>query len=80
VMEVACIGVPNEKSTEMVKIFVVKKDPTLTAERILAYCRENLTGYKVPKMIEFRDELPKSNVGKILRRPLRDEEMEKLKK
>ncbi|MBC7568417.1 MAG: AMP-binding protein [Spirosoma sp.] len=80
VMEVACIGIPNEKSTEMVKIFVVKKDPALTAEQITAYCRENLTAYKVPKMIEFRDELPKSNVGKILRRPLRDEEMEKLKK
>jgi len=80
VLEVACIGVPNEKSTEVVKIFVVKKDPALTAEEITAYCRENLTGYKMPKMIEFRDELPKSNVGKILRRPLRDEEMEKLKK
>lgn len=78
VLEVACIGVPNEKSTEVVKIFVVKKDPALTAEEITAYCRENLTGYKVPKMIEFRDELPKSNVGKILRRPLRDEEIAKL--
>ena len=80
VSEVACIGIPNEKSTEMVKIFVVKKNPALTTEEITAYCRENLTGYKVPKMIEFRDELPKSNVGKILRRPLRDEEMAKLKK
>ena len=80
VLEVACIGIPNEKSTEVVKIFVVKKDQNLTAEEITAYCRENLTGYKIPKMIEFRDELPKSNVGKILRRPLRDEEMAKLKK
>ncbi|WP_460942463.1 AMP-binding protein [Spirosoma daeguense] len=80
VMEVACIGVPDEKSTEVVKIFVVKKDPELTAEAIKAYCRENLTPYKIPRMIEFRNELPKSNVGKILRRPLRDEEMEKLKK
>ncbi len=77
VMEVACIGVPDPKSTEVVKIFVVRKDPALTAETIKAYCRENLTPYKVPRMIEFRDELPKSNVGKILRRPLRDEEMAK---
>lgn len=77
VMEVACIGVPDAKSTEVVKIFVVRKDPALTAETIKAYCRENLTPYKVPRMIEFRDELPKSNVGKILRRPLRDEEMAK---
>ncbi|MBD2703850.1 AMP-binding protein [Spirosoma sp. BT702] len=80
VLEVACIGVPDEKSTEVVKIFVVKKDPNITADDIKAYCRENLTPYKVPRAIEFRNELPKSNVGKILRRPLRDEEMEKLKK
>ena len=80
VLEVACIGVPDEKSTEVVKIFVVKKDPNLTVETIKAYCRENLTPYKVPRIIEFRSELPKSNVGKILRRPLRDEELEKLKK
>ncbi|CAN5662613.1 long-chain-fatty-acid--CoA ligase FadD [soil metagenome] len=80
VLEVACIGVPDEKSTEVVKIFVVKKDPNLTVETIKAYCRENLTPYKVPRIIEFRNELPKSNVGKILRRPLRDEELEKLKK
>ncbi|GAB4037411.1 AMP-binding protein [Spirosoma jeollabukense] len=80
VLEVACIGVPDEKSTEVVKIFVVKKDPNLTVETIKAYCRENLTPYKVPRVIEFRNELPKSNVGKILRRPLRDEELEKLKK
>ncbi len=80
VSEVACIGVPDEKSTEVVKIFVVKKDPNLTTETIKAFCRENLTAYKVPRIIEFRNELPKSNVGKILRRPLRDEELEKLKK
>lgn len=73
VLEVACVGVPDEKSTEAVKIFVVKKDATLTAEAIKAYCKENLTGYKCPKHIEFRDELPKTNVGKILRRALRDE-------
>lgn len=80
VLEVACIGVPDEKSTEVVKIFVVKKDPALAAETIKTFCRENLTAYKVPRIIEFRDELPKSNVGKILRRPLRDEELEKIKK
>lgn len=73
VLEVAAIGVPNEHSGEVVKIFVVKRDPTLTKEELIAHCREYLTGYKVPKIIEFRDELPKSNVGKILRRELRDE-------
>lgn len=71
VLEVAAIGVPDERSGEAVKIFVVRKDPALTAEALTAYCRENLTGYKVPHHIEFRDELPKSNVGKILRRELR---------
>jgi len=77
---VACVGVPDPKSTETVKIFVVKKDPALTEETIRTFCRENLTSYKVPRLIEFRSELPKSNVGKILRRPLRDEEIEKQKK
>ncbi len=77
--EVACIGVPDDKSTEVVKIFVVKKEPNLTADTIKAFCRENLTAYKVPRLIEFRDELPKTNVGKILRRALRDEEMVKVK-
>jgi long-chain acyl-CoA synthetase len=77
VLEVACVGVPDEKTTEAVKIFVVKKDPNLTAEQVQAYCRENLTAYKCPKHIEFRDELPKTNVGKILRRSLRDEELAK---
>jgi len=72
VLEVAAVGVPDEKSGEAVKIFVVKRDASLTAEAIIAYCRENLTGYKVPKQVEFRSELPKTNVGKILRRALRD--------
>jgi len=71
VLEVAAIGVPDERSGEAVKIFVVRKDPALTAESLTAHCRESLTGYKVPHYIEFRDELPKSNVGKILRRELR---------
>lgn len=74
VLEVACIGVPSEKSGEIVKIFVVRKDPALTEQDVLDYCRENLTAYKIPKQVEFRDELPKTNVGKILRRALRDEE------
>lgn len=78
--EVACIGVPDARSTEIVKIFVVKKDPALTEESIKAFCRENLTGYKVPKQVEFRTELPKTNVGKILRRALREEELAKLAK
>jgi long-chain acyl-CoA synthetase len=72
VLEVAAIGVPDEKSGEAVSIFVVKKDPTLTEEDVKAFCKENLTGYKRPRYIEFRDDLPKSNVGKILRRELRD--------
>jgi long-chain acyl-CoA synthetase len=63
--------VPDEKSGEAVKIFVVRKDPNLGADELRTYCKENLTGYKVPRQIEFRDELPKSNVGKILRRELR---------
>ena len=73
VAEVAAIGIPDEHSGEVVKIFVVKKDPALTEEKLKEYCRENLTGYKRPKVIEFRDALPKTNVGKILRRELRDE-------
>lgn len=71
VLEVAAIGVPDEKSTEAVKIFVVAKDPSLTAEELIAFCKTNLTAYKVPRSVEFRTELPKSNVGKILRRELR---------
>jgi len=72
VLEVAAVGVPDEKSGEAVKIVVVKKDPSLTADAIKAFCKENLTGYKLPKVVEFRTELPKTNVGKILRRELRD--------
>jgi long-chain acyl-CoA synthetase len=73
VMEVAAVGVPDEHSGEAVKLYVVKKDPALTAEHLIAHCKENLTGYKLPRKIEFRSELPKTNVGKILRRALRDE-------
>jgi long-chain acyl-CoA synthetase len=73
VLECACIGVPDANSGEAVKIFVVRKDPTLTVDQLMAYCKEQFTGYKRPKYIEFRDELPKTNVGKILRRELRDE-------
>ena len=72
VLECAVIGVPDEKSGEAVMLFVVKKDPNLTKEILTAYCAEELTGYKRPKYIEFRSELPKTNVGKILRRELRD--------
>ncbi|MBP6563435.1 MAG: AMP-binding protein [Neisseriaceae bacterium] len=74
VLEVACIGVAHPRSGEALKLFIVSKSPSLKAEDIIAYCRENLTAYKVPKLIEFREELPKTNVGKILRRALRDEE------
>ncbi|CAI2442408.1 long-chain-fatty-acid--CoA ligase FadD [Serratia ficaria] len=74
VLECAAIGVPSEVSGEAVKICVVKKDASLTKEELLTHCRRHLTGYKVPKIVEFRDELPKSNVGKILRRELRDEQ------
>lgn len=77
VLEVAAIGVPDEKSGEAVMIFVVKKDPALTPEAIVAHCKHLLTGYKVPHRIEFRTELPKTNVGKILRRALRDEYLAK---
>jgi long-chain acyl-CoA synthetase len=73
VLECACVGVLDEHAGEVVKIFVVRKDPSLTAEQLMVYCREQLTGYKRPKYIEFRTELPKTNVGKILRRELRDE-------
>lgn len=71
VLECAAIGMPDEKSGEVVKIFVVKKDESLTSEELMKFCRENLTSYKIPKAIEFRKELPKSNVGKILRKDLR---------
>ena len=72
VLEAAAIGIPNPKSGEIVKLFVVKKDPALTEQDLEAHCRENLSAYKVPKLVEFRDSLPKSNVGKILRRALRE--------
>jgi long-chain acyl-CoA synthetase len=72
VLEVAAVGVPDEKSGEAVKVVIVKKDESLSAEQVKAFCRDNLTGYKQPKVIEFRKELPKTNVGKILRRELRD--------
>jgi long-chain acyl-CoA synthetase len=71
VLECAAIGVPDEKTGEAVKLVVVRKDPALTEAQIIAYCRENMTAYKVPRVIEFRDELPKTPVGKILRRELR---------
>jgi long-chain acyl-CoA synthetase len=73
VLECAVIGVPDEKSGEVPKVFVVKKDPALTEQQVLEHCRKNLTAYKVPRYVEFRSELPKTPVGKILRRALRDE-------
>ena len=79
VLECACIGVPDEHAGEVVKLFVVRKDPSLTLEDLMAYCKDQLTGYKRPKYIEFRTELPKTNVGKILRRELRDEKVEQKK-
>jgi long-chain acyl-CoA synthetase len=77
VLECCAIGVPDEKSGEAPKVFVVKKDPALTEAAVLEHCRKNLTGYKMPRHIEFRAELPKTNVGKILRRALRDEELKR---
>ncbi|MGB3548598.1 MAG: AMP-binding protein [Saprospiraceae bacterium] len=73
VLEVAAVGVPNEKSGEVVKVFVVKKEKSLTEKELIEFARKELTGYKVPKEVEFRDDLPKTNVGKILRRELREE-------
>jgi long-chain acyl-CoA synthetase len=73
VLEVACVGVPDQHSGEAVKLYVVKKDKALAKDDLMAYCKEQLTGYKRPKFIEFRESLPKTNVGKILRRELRDE-------
>jgi len=71
VLECAVVGVPDDHSGEAVKAFVVRKDPSLTEAQVIDWCREKLTGYKRPHAVEFRDELPKSNVGKILRRELR---------
>ncbi len=73
VLEVAAVGVPHDVSGEQVKLFVVKKDAAISEQDIIKHCRENLTNYKVPKLVEFREELPKTNVGKILRRALKDE-------
>lgn len=73
ILEVAAVGVPDDKSTEVVKVFIVKKDPSLTDEEVLDLCKKELAAYKIPKHIEYRKELPKTNVGKILRRALRDE-------
>jgi long-chain acyl-CoA synthetase len=72
VMECAVIGIPDERSGEAVKLVVVKKDPGLTEAQVLEHCRQNLTGYKMPRVVEFRDTLPKTPVGKVLRRELRD--------
>lgn len=80
VLEVAAIGQPHDTSGEVVKIYVVKNDDSLTKEELIAHCREHLTGYKIPKIVEFREELPKSNVGKILRRELREENIANLSK
>ena len=77
VLEVGVIGVPDKKSTEAVKVYIVKGDKSLTEEEIREHCKENLTGYKRPKYIEFTDDLPKSNVGKILRRILKEEDLKK---
>ncbi len=76
VLECAVVGVPDEHSGEAVKVFVVRKDPALTESALMDYCKQQFTGYKKPKYIEFRDELPKTNVGKILRRALRDEQQQ----
>jgi long-chain acyl-CoA synthetase len=72
VLEAAAVAQDDERSGEAVALFVVRKDPNLTEEQLIDYCREQLTGYKVPKYVYFRTELPKTNVGKILRRELRD--------
>ncbi len=77
VLEVAAVGMPHKVSGEVVKIFVVRKEQSLSEDEMIAHCRTHLTAYKVPKLVEFRDELPKTNVGKILRRVLRDEELAK---
>jgi len=75
VLEAAAIGVPDERSGEIIKLFVVKKNPELSESELIKYCRDNLTRYKIPKIVEFRDELPKTNVGKILRRALKEEDL-----
>jgi len=72
VLECASVGVPDEKSGEAVKVVIVRKDPNLTKEDVIEHCKKHLTGYKMPRVVEFRTELPKTPVGKILRRELRD--------
>ena len=74
ILEAAAIGIPDERSGEVVKIFAVRSDPAVTEQDVIDYCRENLTNYKRPRAVEFRDDLPKTNVGKILRRELRDDQ------
>ena len=74
VLEVAAIGVPDPKSGEVIKVFIVKRDQSLSEDELRAFCHANLTNYKVPKYFEFRTELPKTNVGKILRRALKEQE------
>jgi long-chain acyl-CoA synthetase len=80
ILESAAIGIPDDKSGEAIKIFVVKKDDSLTEAEVLSFCKDKFTGYKQPRFVEFRAELPKTNVGKILHRNLREEEMAKRKK
>ena len=77
ILEAAAIGVPDEKSGEAVKVFIVKRDPSLTEDEVKTFAKQGLTGYKLPKYVEFRMELPKSNVGKILRKDLRDQDLKK---
>ena len=77
VLESAAVGVPDENAGEAIKLFVVSKNDQLDEKTLRDWCKKELTGYKVPKFIEFRDELPKTNVGKVLRRQLRDEEPSK---
>ncbi|MBS1153234.1 MAG: AMP-dependent synthetase and ligase, partial [Myxococcaceae bacterium] len=72
VLEVGAVGVPDERSGEALKVVIVKRDPNLTREAVLTYCRSHLTGYKVPRLLEFREMIPKSPIGKVLRRQLRD--------
>jgi long-chain acyl-CoA synthetase len=77
VRAVAAIGVPDPVQGERVKVFVVRRDPSLTENDVLQFCRQQLTGYKMPRIVEFRETLPQTNIGKILRRALRDEELRK---
>jgi len=78
IFEAAAVGVPDAKTGEAVKLFVVKKDPDLTAEQVIEHCRKHMTAYKIPRHVEFVKELPKSPVGKVLRRELRDMEKKRL--